>query len=419
MNLYRPIRRVALVVIVGIVAACSDVTAPPPGPTPPLTRLPRELTAGERQVLRAGNDFSLALFRQLAKAQPGKNVFVSPLSASMALGMTMNGARGTTLEAMRATLGMGTADLQQINAGYKGLIELLRGLDPSTTFQLANSIWYRNGFPVQQTFLDAVKAAFSAEVRGLNFNDPSSVSVINAWVNSNTQGKIPTILEGIGPDDQMYLINAIYFKASWRTRFDPALTRPGPFRASGGSVQTVNMMHRDPMPGVLNRVFSFPHLYAAELGYGNDAFAMTILLPERGANMDSVAAALTTDQWNDITWMLDASMGVVLGVTLPKFSLTYDRVFNQDLEALGMGIAFGPGADFSGLSSSPVFISYVKQKAFVDVNESGTEAAAVTNVDLAGSTPPSLDVDRPFIFVIRERLSGTILFMGKMNNIPR
>src|SRR5262245_12115829 len=246
MNLYRPIRRVALVVIVGIVAACSDVTAPPPGPTPPLTRLPRELTAGERQVLRAGNDFSLALFRQLAKAQPGKNVFVSPLSASMALGMTMNGARGTTLEAMRATLGMGTADLQQINAGYKGLIELLRGLDPSTTFQLANSIWYRNGFPVQQTFLDAVKAAFSAEVRGLNFNDPSSVSVINAWVNSNTQGKIPTILEGIGPDDQMYLINAIYFKASWRTRFDPALTRPGPFRASGGSVQTVNMMHRDP-----------------------------------------------------------------------------------------------------------------------------------------------------------------------------
>ena len=220
MNFYRPIHRAALAVLVGTVAACSDVTGPAQGPT--LTRLPRELTAGERQVLRAGNDFSLALFRQLAKAQPGKNVFVSPLSASMALGMTMNGARGTTLDAMRATLGMGTADLQQINAGYKGLIDLLRGLDPSTTFHLANSIWYRNGFPVQQTFLDAVKAAFSAEVRGLNFNDPSSVSVINAWVNANTQGKIPTILGEISPDDQMYLINAIYFKASWRTRFDSA-----------------------------------------------------------------------------------------------------------------------------------------------------------------------------------------------------
>lgn len=416
MNLSRPIRRAAFVVVVGTMSACSDVTEPTPTLT--LTRLPRDLTAGERQVLRAGNEFSLALFRQLAKAQPSKNVFVSPLSVSMALGMTMNGARGTTLDAMRATLGVGTADLQQINAGYKGLIELLRGLDPSTTFQLANAIWYRNEFPVRQAFLDAVKDAFSAEVRGLNFNDPNSLSVINGWVNANTQGKIPTILDAIAANDQMYLMNAIYFKASWRTRFDPAMTRPGTFRATGGSTQTVNMMHRDPMPGVLNRVFSFPHLYTAELGYGNDAFGMTILLPERGANIDSLAAALTTGQWNDITAMLDGSMGTVLGVTLPKFSLTYERTLNEDLGALGMGIAFGGGADFSGLSSSPVYVSYVKQKTFVDVNEAGTEAAAVTNVALAASTPPSLDVDRPFIFVIRDRLSGTILFMGKMNNIP-
>jgi serine protease inhibitor len=416
MNLYRPIRRAAFVVVVGTVSACSDVTTPTPTLT--LTRLPRDLTAGEQQVLRAGNQFSLALFRQLAKAQPGKNVFVSPLSASMALGMTMNGARGTTLDAMRATLGVGTGDLQQINAGYKGLIELLRGLDPSTTFQLANAIWYRNEFPVRQTFVDAVKVAFSAEVRGLNFNDPNSLSVINAWVNSSTQGKIPTILDAIAPNDQMYLMNAIYFKASWRTRFDPAMTHPGTFRASGGSIQTVNMMHRDPMPGVLNRVFSFPHLYTAELGYGNDAFGMTILLPERGGNVDSVAAALTTDQWNEITAMLDGSMGTILGVTLPKFSLTYERTLNDDLKALGMGIAFGDGADFSGLSSSPVYVSYVKQKTFVDVNEAGTEAAAVTNVVLAASTPPSLEVDRPFIFVIRDRLSGTIQFMGKMNDIP-
>jgi serpin B len=413
MNLSRPIRRAA-VVVVAATSACSDVTSPAPA----LTRLPRDLTAGEQQVLRAGNDFSLALFRQLAKAQPGKNVFVSPLSASMALGMTMNGARGTTLDAMRTTLGVGTFDIQQINAGYKGLIELLRGLDPSTTFQLANSIWYRNEFPVRQTFIDMVKDAFNAEVHGLNFNDPASLSVINGWVSANTQGKISKIIDAIEPGDQMYLINAIYFKASWRTAFDPARTRPGPFRASDGTVQTVNMMHRDPLPKVLNHVFSFPHLYTAELAYGNDAFAMTILLPERGANVDSVAAALTADQWNEITAMLDGSMGTALGVTLPKFSLTYDRILNQDLAALGMGIAFNDGADFSGLSSTSVYISYVKQKAFVDVNESGTEAAAATNVALAASTPPSLDVDRPFIFVIRDRLSGTILFMGKMNSIP-
>ncbi len=418
MNLHRQIRRAAFIVIVGSLSACSasDVTEPPPTT---ITRLPRDLTAGEQQVLKAGNQFSLALFRQLAKAQPGRNVFVSPLSASMALGMTMNGAHGTTLDAMRATLGFDTADLQQINAGYKGLIGLLRGLDPSTTFQLANSIWYRNGFPVRQSFVDVVKDAFSAEVRGLNFSDPSSLSVINGWVNSNTQGKIPTILDHISPADQMYLMNAIYFKASWRTRFDPALTHPGTFQTSTGSTQTVSMMHRDPNPAVLNRVFSFPHLYTAELSYGNEAFGMTIVLPERGFSVDSIAAALTTTQWNDIVGMLDGSMGIVLGVTLPKFSVTYDRTLNDDLAALGMGIAFSGDADFSALTSSPVSISYVKQKAFVDVNESGTEAAAVTNVALAASTPPSLDVDRPFIFVIRDRLSGTILFMGKMNSIPQ
>jgi len=417
MNFSRPIRRAAFVVIVGILSACSspDVTAPTPST---LTQLPRDLTAGERQVLRAGNEFSLGLFRQLAKVQPGKSVFVSPLSASMALGMTMNGASGQTFDEMRSTLGFGAQPSAEINAGYKGLIELLRGLDASTTFQLANSIWYRNGFPVRQTFLDAVKAAFSAEVRGLDFNDPNSVGVINGWVNSNTQGKIPTILDRIGADDQMYLINAIYFKASWRTRFDPALTQPGPFRTSGGSTQTVPMMHRAPTPGVLNRVFSFPHLYAAELGYGNDAFAMTILLPERGANVDSVAAALTATQWSEITAMLDGTMGITLGITLPKFSLTYERTLNDDLAALGMGIAFDGGADFSGLSATPVHISSVKQKTFVDVNEAGTEAAAVTNVSVVSSTPPSLDIDRPFIFVIRERFSGTILFIGKMNSIP-
>jgi serine protease inhibitor len=414
MRLHRQICRAACVVVVGAISACSD----PTGPTPALTRLPRDLTAGEQQVLKAGNDFSIALFRQLSRTQPGKNVFVSPLSASMALGMTMNGARGATFDAMRTTLGFGTVDLQQINAGYKGLIELLRGLDPSTTFELANSIWYRNEFPVNQSFIDIVRAAFGAEVRGLNFNDPASLATINGWVSANTHGKIPTILDAIGGDDQMYLMNAIYFKASWRAQFDRALTRPGSFHTSDGSTQTVMMMHRDPLPKVLNKVFYFPGLYAAELGYGNDAYGMTILLPIPGANMDSVATTLTTDRWNEITAMLDGSMGTVLGVTLPKFSLSYEDTLNDDLTALGMGVAFDGGADFSGLSSHGVYIKYVKQKTFVDVNEEGTEAAAVTNVVLADSTPPSLDVDRPFIFVIRDRLSGTILFMGKMNRIP-
>lgn len=207
MNVYRPIRRTASAVVLGTIWACGEATSPAPEPV--ITSLPRDLTAAEQRVLHAGNEFSVRLFSQLAKAQPGQNLFVSPLSASMALGMTMKGAHGATLDAIRTTLGFGAADLQQINAGYRGLIDLLRGLDPTTTFQLANSIWYRNGFPVRQTFLDVAKASFNAEVRGLNFSDPASLGVINGWVNTNTQGKIPTILERIEPGDMMYLINAI------------------------------------------------------------------------------------------------------------------------------------------------------------------------------------------------------------------
>jgi serpin B len=410
----RSSRRPTLFLIAAL-CACGPSSAPTT-PASPITGLPRQLTAAEQQTLAAGNDLSFALFRQLAKSQQGKNVFVSPLSVSMSLGMAMNGASGQTLTAMRSTLGVGPGDLAQINAGYKGLIDLLRTLDPTSTFQLANSIWYRNTFSFKQSFLDTTKYWFDANVQPLDFADVNgSLATINGWVNTKTGGKIPTILDHITPDEVMFLINAIYFKGAWALRFDPTLTTTGRFYAADGSTQAVPMMQRpDHLAPKLRTAYVAP-LTLVELPYGSGAFAMDILLPPRGANVDSVAASLSANQW---TQAIGALHDDDPALSMPKFTLQYDRTLNDDLTALGMGIAFSDAADFSGMSTTPLKLEFVKQKAFVDVNEEGTEAGAATVTGVVPTALHIVQIDHPFIFVIRERFSGAILFMGKVLRLP-
>jgi serine protease inhibitor len=400
-----------------ITSACSGSTDPGARPAV-LSELPRSLSVEEQRVLGAANEFTFALFRQLAEAQRGSNVFVSPLSASMALGMTMNGAAGTTFDQMRAALALGTASSTEINAGYKGLIDLLRGLDNSVEFRLANSIWYRQDFPFRQAFLDASKTWFDAEVQGLDFgNAEGAKRTINEWVNRSTNGKIPTIIEEIKREHVMFLINAIYFKGSWRDRFDPTQTRDDQFRAANGTLQPVKLMHRHGKMRFLNT----PQFQAVDLPYGRDAFAMTVLLPAEGTTVDALAASLRGDAW--ASWV-GQFHEVEMDLYLPRLKLEYERTLNDDLKALGMRDAFVPdGADFTGMASAPVghhlYIDFVKQKTFVDINEEGTEAAAATAVGIGvTSLPPSMRVDRPYLFAIRERLSGTILFLGKIVAMP-
>lgn len=409
--------RVVLGSVLALAAACSNSTEPDPGtPGPALDALPRALTAGEQRVIGAANDFSFALFRRLSAAQQDTNVFTSPLSASMALGMAMNGAAGATYDEMRTTLGFGAATEAEIGESYRSLITLLRGLDPSVDFRIANSIWYRAGFPVHQTFLDAGRNWFDARVSALDFGSPTAVPTINDWVSTATVGKIPTILETIRSDQIMFLINAIYFKGAWRTRFDPPRTIDAPFHAVGGD-QPAKLMHRD---GTM-RLLRTAQFDAVDLPYGNAAYAMTVVLPNDGTSIDAVAASLQSAAW--AAWMgqfTDADVDLYL----PRFKLAWERGLIPDLQALGMREAFVPGgADFTRMSPAgrDLYISVVKQKTYVDVNEEGTEAAAVTNVGISLTSLPvrtPFRVDRPFIFVLRERLSGTVLFTGKIVRMP-
>ncbi|HEX7979408.1 MAG TPA: serpin family protein [Gemmatimonadaceae bacterium] len=402
---------------IALLLACSGATEPRPSePSPALEALPRALSAGEQKIIAANNDFSFSLFRRLGAAQSDSNVFVSPLSASMALGIAMTGASGTTFDEMRATLGFGATSESEIGQGYKSLITLLRGLDTGVDFRIANSIWAREGFPVTPSFLDAGRNWFDAQVATLDFASPGAVKSINDWVSTATAGKIPTILDRIQSDEVMFLINAIYFKGSWRAKFDPALTVDAPFHGIAGD-QPAKLMHREGT----TRYLQTPAFSAVDLPYGNSAYSMSVVLPNAGQSVDGVLASLQTSAWSAWTAQFhDAE----IDLHLPRLALTWERMLIPDLQALGMRAAFqAGGADFSRMSplGDRLFISTVKQKTYVNVNEEGTEAAAVTNVGVVLTSAPlrtTFRVDRPYVFVIRERLSGTILFLGAIRRMP-
>lgn len=411
------LRRVAAAGVLAAATACTSSTEPR---TPQeLRTLPRALSQAEVDVRDAANGFALPIFQRISAEQPGENVFVSPLSVSMALGMVMNGAKGETLDEMKQVLGFGEAELAAVQNGYRDLSALLRGLDPATSFQIANSIWYRQDLTVVPSFLDAGRTYFDAEIRSLDFTDAEGTkSAVNGWVKEKTKGRIPTILEEVSPDDVMYLTNAIWFKGEWRTRFDKARTYDGRFTTARGTTQTVRMMTQTADSTTGLRVSSDPGIRAFELPYGNGAYAMTIVLPTAGTDVDALASTLTTDRWNRIVEQMRDERG--LEIHLPKFTLEYKRELRKDLHALGMRRAMGGTADLTGIfADGGAQIAYVTHKTFVQVDEVGTEAAAVTNIGIrVTSLPPAIHVDRPFIFAIRERLTGTILFIGKMTEIP-
>lgn len=396
-------------------AACDDPTGPEAGPKT-IATLPRDLSVVEEAVIARTNAFAFDLLREVHAANPSEpNIFLSPFSASMALGMALNGAAGETFDSIRAALrfdGLGEAE---INRAYRDLTGLLLSLDPQVELGIANSAWARQGYPVNGEYLEALETWFDAEARELDFDDPAAVDVINGWAADKTKGRIREAIRQISKNDVFFLLNAVYFKGQWTHRFDPEHTSPGPFALSDGTE-----IQLDRMRGVMPARFALlDDVTVGELPYGGQAFAMTIVVPRTGSLADLVAS-LDAATWN--RWLAAATDREEVYVELPKFQLQYEENLKAALQALGMGPAFEPGrADFSRLSPARPFISYVKQNTLLKVDEEGTEAAAVTVVAFgrSGVLPQhQLIVDRPFLVAIRERLSGTILFIGAIGD-PR
>lgn len=383
---------------------------------PDLTPKKIELTPAATQVISSGNEFGIELFTKVAESKDS-NLMLSPLSASTALTMLLNGCGGNTFTQLRSTLKYSSdMQLEDINEAYKSLVGQLLKADPKVTFALANAIFYRLGFNVKAQFINSMKENFKASIEGLDFASPSALNTINKWASDNTNGKIPKVLDGISDDAVMFIMNALYFKGDWSYQFDKSKTSERPFYPDNLPSVNVPTMNGEVGAKVVYR----DKFRAIEMPYGRTNFTMIVIVPEDG--LKSFNSSLNPDLWNSLTSELDEleEFGKCI-VYFPKFKFSYEKFLNNQLQAMGMVDAFIPYvADLSGISDAEIFVSFVKQNTFVEVDEVGTEAAAVTTIGIElTSMPPQpkeFVIDRSFIFAIRERTTNTLLFIGQVVN---
>lgn len=401
-----------LATITGFMSCSKDNT----GQEPDLTPKSLELTTMGPQVIAYGNEFGVELFTKVAQEE-NKNLMLSPLSASAALTMLLNGCDEDTYDQLKETLkypeGMNISDINEV---YKSLVAQLLVVDPKVKLALANAIFYRQGFSVKDPFLNTMSTDFDAEIAGLDFSLPSALTTINKWASDNTNAKIPKVLDEISGDAVMFLMNALYFKGDWSYQFDKALTSDRPFYTSGSNSVTVSTMKGD----VGSKVTYGSNYKAIELPYGRTNFTMVAVVPE--GTLSDFNATLTAEKWNTITSSFDAQE--VFGeriVHMPKYKFSYEKYLNDQLQSMGMLDAFNPGlANLSGISDASIYVSFVKQNTFVEVDEKGTEAAAVTTIGVELTSfppqPQEFVIDKPFVFAIRERTTNALLFIGQVVN---
>lgn len=371
-----------------------------------------QLSVAEQGLVQDCNDFSFNLLAQAASSEKQENIILSPLSASMLLGMLMNGADGETLAQMRQVTGFeDDATIEEINAYYKQLIEVLPALDTETTVRLANGIWVREDFPVIEDFIQACKQSFEAEAKNVpTFVDNNVLNEINRFAAQHTNNLIKQVIDPSMVDENtaMALVNALYFKAKWQDKFKKADTKPQVFTTLNGEQIQAKMLHRT---GSM-RYGEDDDYQLLELPYKGGKYCADIILPAKGVDIRKWVEDLDAERWQQ---MLNGTSYPEVEMALPKFALKYNRRLNDDLKALGMPDAFGEKANFSRLSKRETYVDLIHQYTFMQVDEEGTEAAAVTiglMVDKAAIDMPEkrFIADRPFVLLVREKDYGTILF---------
>ncbi|MBK7094852.1 MAG: serpin family protein [Saprospiraceae bacterium] len=359
------------------------------------------------------NDFGFGIFSILHDKSKEENLFISPFSISTALSMTLNGAVDDTKQEMLNSLKYFNWNPDSLNSAYRDLINLLPVLDKEVKMNNANSIWYRDGFSVLPEFLIVNNKYFSAEIKNKDFSKGSTITEINTWVENKTEGKIKDIINSIDPSSVMFLINAIYFKGQWKYKFDKKNTTNEHFYLENGNTTEVEMMHGSEMnlPYFRNEKFSM-----VDIPYGDSVFSMTLILPEYNYKVDDVIKELNINSWENIKSKMSTTK---IDIGIPKFKMEYKEYLKPFLKKLGILKAFQPGiADFSKINGyHDLYIDEVIHQSYVEIDEAGTEASAATvvviNVTSAGN---SFIANRPFIFLIRENKTNSILFIGKVMN---
>ncbi len=367
----------------------------------------RPLSSSEGEIANSSNNFTFDLMTEIEKEYPNENYFLSAFSVSTALSMVMNGASGTSQADFIEVLGLGTMSPKAINDSYKSLVEYIYALDPSVTLNVANSNWYSDEFTINAGFEDTLATYYDAEVFERDFGNPSTLNALNRWVEDETNGKIKNILDAISPNDVMFLINAIYFKAEWTNQFDKKDTRDLPFSLASGQQVDVPMMNGD-----IRHWWVYDSSLEAqiiEIPYGNENYAFTIIMPDDVASINGLVSQINSSTLNEV---LADTTTLQRELFLPKFKLEFKTDLLTTLVDMGMPVI---GLDNLFEEDLPLEITKVIHQSFLEVNEEGSEAAAATVIGVELTSLPAVTtIDQPFVFLIRERNSGTILFSGKL-----
>lgn len=362
------------------------------------------------------NSFTFRMYGALGNASSGNltNVFFSPFSVFTVMGMASEGARGSTLAGMQEALGLSN-DSNANRYGFESLLYGLTSHNADYQLSIADSAWIEKSFPIIQNFTDTLSAYYYAGARGADFvNNPvGERTIINSWVANRTDNRIQDLLPigSVDSSTRLVLVNAIYFSGLWAQQFNAKDTVIEPFYINSSTELNVSMMHLEAKNA---SYYSNSTLQALLLDYKGDNVSMIVLLPTSNSTVDQLQSSLSSGVFNTIRSKLSIRSEIL--VSLPKFNMTASYEMGGALKSLGMQDAFAPGADFSGISANQsLYISSVVQKAFVEVNEQGTEAAAATGTVMTTAVlAPIFNADRPFIFFIVDNNTGAILFMGRV-----
>ncbi|MDN5314793.1 MAG: hypothetical protein PWP10_3543 [Clostridiales bacterium] len=419
---------VSLALILSGCAGISDGILPDVGKLPEAADLMADVEAQEwPEAAEAPNELAIAQLNRFSEQllkqamQNDGNVMISPASIYLALAMTLQGADGTTAEAMKEVLAGSDVTLDELNRTARSLMTYWSSDDDGAQLSLANSIWFDQAFVPEKSFLQTNADYYAAQARKLDFKDAETIEIINKWVSDATQEKITEIIDEIDPSVFMYLINAVYFKADWAQQFEKTDTYERVFNSPDGE-KSVDFMHR--LGSILD--ISADGASGVALPYVDSDYTFFALMPDDASNTAEnwLQSQPEGEAFAGIYERINSADELQINLALPRFEATYEDSLKDDLSLLGMDIAFAPGeADFSRMQEAGgknIYIGDVKHKTFIRVDEKGTEAAAVTAVEMKLTSMPSYDkeiiFDRPFIYGIMHMPTGVPLFTGIMED---
>ncbi len=396
-----------------ILSACATAPVVEPS-TPSASALP----AGETGTMPAdltGRALGIRLYAQLRATDD--NVVISPVSLMGAFGVVSAGARGETRTAILNSLGLPQADT--LNADLGGMLRMLQVEDGSTTLSVANAVWVQRDFALNSAFVETAERAYGAQARAVDFqhSPQQAADQINAWVSEETRARIPVLINAssINAATRLVVTNAVYFLGDWLQPFNASYTNEQPFRLADGSTTPIPLMYRR---GSF-RLLETDRFQAIDLPYEGERLSMTVLLPRESSGLPALETGLDAGLQGWLT-RLDAEQPRSVHLYLPKVETARSYELSAPLATLGMGVAFTSAADFRGIADAPLAIGQVVHKTFLRIDETGTEAAAATGIAVEVTSapitpPPAFRADHPFLFLIRDRETGAVLFLGRIS----